>query len=395
MIRRTIVALAALALVAGCKTPCDEFKKDPTKYDFQPADGSKAQQREAGPFVIAVYCKGPDKDAVRDAIEQSLKDAGGGSAGELKDEGGNYHNFARWVPYSDQSVAISFETKFTTKDSLPAEGLELVWRGTANERTLEINKLDPQGKPVAGYPTLAEKGGKNVLKVPMDYVGDAAKGSLKTLIAINKLEERATGGYKFKGALPFAIRDKAKGAEVAIDKWDGSDDTITPETEAILFFQVTGFKGDSRDLQCALLRQERQLKDGKTLDFQLALANLWLKATGGGGAGYKTITASGEITGVSGQVTACEAKLPEGFPSPGKKYESRSELDSAKDPQIGDFVIQYASDEQANKVTFSVTIRLPVGKDPANVVFHVSVKDAAGKAHDYDRTVPVQGGESK
>jgi hypothetical protein len=127
------VALIASAVLAGCNA-CDEFKKDPTKYDFQPADGSKPQQREAGPFVIAVYCKGPDKEAVRDAIDQSLKDAGGGSASDLKDEGGNYHNFARWVPYSDQSIAIQFETKFTTKETLPAEGLELVWKGTAQER---------------------------------------------------------------------------------------------------------------------------------------------------------------------------------------------------------------------------------------------------------------------
>lgn len=387
------VALAALAFIAGCKAPCDDFKKDPTKYDFQPADGSKPQQREAGPFVIAVYCKGPDKEAVRDAIDQSLKDAGGGSASDLKDEGGNYHNFARWVPYSDQSIAIQFETKFTTKESLPPEGLELIWKGTAKERPLEINKLDPQGKPVPGYPTLAEKGGKNVLKVPMEYIGDPKNS--KTLIAMNKLEERATGGFKFKGALPFAIKDKAKGAEVPIEKWDGTEDVITPESESILFFTISGFKGDSRDLQCALLRQERSLKDGKTLDFQMALANLWLKATGGGGAGYKTITASGEITGVSGQVTACEAKLPEGFPSPSKKYESRSDLDGTKDPQVGDFFIQYESDEQANKVTFSVTVRLPVGKDPQNVVFHISVKDAAGKQRDYDRTVPVQGGSSK
>src|SRR5438309_1584631 len=103
-------------------------------------------------------------------------------------------------------------------------------------------KKDPT-KPVAGYPTLADKGGKNVLKVPMDYTGDPKNA--KTLVAINKLEERATGGYKFKGQLPFAIKDKAKGTEVAFDKWDGADDTITPETEAILFFTISGFKGDS------------------------------------------------------------------------------------------------------------------------------------------------------
>src|SRR4051812_13475055 len=90
------VFVVAAAAFAGCKGPCDDYKQDPNKYDFTDSAGKKTQ-REAGPFVIAVYCKGPDKDAVREAIEQSLKDAGGGSAGDLKDEGGNYHNFARWV----------------------------------------------------------------------------------------------------------------------------------------------------------------------------------------------------------------------------------------------------------------------------------------------------------
>ena len=240
---------AALAFT-GCD-PCREFRNDPTKYDFYKSpDDDKPTKKEPGPFVIAVYCKGSDRSAVREEIEKSMKEAGGGSLGDLKDDGGNYHNFGRWVPYGGENVPVSFETTFAAKDLNTDEPLELVWRGTSNERVLELNKID-NGNPVAGYPTVAETGGKFKLKVPGEYAGDKKK----MLIAVTKLEERTSGGYKFR-ALPFTIRSKAKGAEVPLT-WDGAGDLIKPELEAIEFFTVTGFKGDPRDLNYHLLRTTR------------------------------------------------------------------------------------------------------------------------------------------
>src|SRR5262249_45215312 len=147
-----LAALASIALVAGCDA-CREFKADPTKYDFYNADGTKGAQKEAGPFVIAAYCKGSDPGKVREGIETALKAAGGGSLGDLKDDGGNYNNFGRWVPFQGELVPVSFETKFASKGLDVGETLELVWRGTPNERSLELNKLD-NGKPVSGYPTI-------------------------------------------------------------------------------------------------------------------------------------------------------------------------------------------------------------------------------------------------
>lgn len=375
--------VAGLALVTGCDS-CREFKNDPNKYDFYNADGSKGATKEAGPFVIAAYCKGTDPSKVREGIEAALKSSGGGSVGDLKDEGGNFNNFGRWGPFNAELVPVAFETKVKS-DLNTSEPLELVWKGTPNERTMELNKVDANKMPVKDAPTVAKIGDKVLIRVPTVNPVDGKQ----TLISVTKLEQRSEGGYKFKGSLPFTIRSKVKNAEVALE-WDGKDDKITPQLEQILFFVVTGFKGDSRDLRCQLMKQEVKTQDGSLLTFDLALESMWFKVTGHSEAAFKIFTATGEITGESGKVDRIEAKLPDGYPQPGKKYETRSALDAAasKDQQPGDYVIETNSDEQAGKVTYALHIRIPVkkdSKDPEEVGFTISVVQAGGGKKDYNQ----------
>ncbi|MBI3726168.1 hypothetical protein HY251_19740 [bacterium] len=390
-----LASATGAALLQGCFLfggECSSFKSDPTKYDFLKIDGDKLATKEAGPFVVAAYCKGTPRDLVREAIEAALKDSGGGSLGDLKDEGGNYHNFARWVPYGGENTAVTFETNFKSKDLNIGDPIEIVWRGTTNERSFECNKLE-NGKPVAGYPTIAPVGDKFHLKMPLEYAADKKK----TLIAVVKLEERPEGGFKFKGQLPFAIRSKAKpGADIAVE-WDGKEDKITPELESIEFFTVTGFKGDPRDFQCHLMHKEVKTQNGSLLTFDLALTTAWFKVTGHAEAAFKVFTATGEITGESGKVSRIEAKLPEGYPQPGKKYESKDKLNAvqAKDQQAGDYVLEYDTDEQTAKVTYSLNIRIPVvkgSKDPDKVEFTIEVKQASGGSKSY---TPVWKSEEK
>jgi hypothetical protein len=206
------------------------------------------------------------------------------------------------------------------------------------------------------------------------------------LIAVTKLEERPTGGYKFKGSLPFVIRSKSKGSEIPVE-WDGKDDVITPELESIEFFTVSGFKGDLRDFECKLMRKEVITGNGTQLTFDLALSTMWFKVTSHSEKAFKIFDAGGEITGVSGTVAGIEAKLPEGFPSPGKKYESRDQLDklAEKDQQPGDYYIKTESDEQAGRIAYRLYIRLPVkkdSKDPDEVTFKLNIKKADGKTEE-------------
>ena len=195
--------------------------------------------------------------------------------------------------------------------------------------------------------------------------------------------ERPTGGYKFKGQLPFAIRSKASKTTEIHPEWDGAADKVTPDLESIEFFEVSGFKGDSRELQCQLMRKEVTTQNGSLLTFDLALANMWFKVTGHSEVAFKVFEAGGIVTGESGQVGNVEAKLPEGFPSPGKKYESKDALDKVteKDAQPGDYFIKADSDEQTNTITYRLFIRIPVkkdSKDPEEVSFKIPVKKADG-----------------
>lgn len=375
------VALSALAFAAAGCDPCREFKNDPTKYEYYNVKDEKQGQKEAGPFVIAVYCKGTPKDAVREAVEAALKDAGGGSVGDLKsDDVGIYSNFGRWAPYAGETVAVGFKTKFKAKDLNTDDTLELVWKGSAEQRVYELNKRE-NDKLVPGYPSLAEVAGTFKLEVPVVYPGDGKK----TLIAVTKLELPAKGGYKFKGSLPFSIRAKGK-SEVNLE-WDGKDDEIKPEVEEIQFYSISGFKGDPRDLQCKLMRKEVTTQNGTLLTFDLALSNYWMKVTSHSERAFKVFDCGGEISGVTGKIQSLEAKLPEGFPSPGKKYESRDALDkiAEKDQQPGDYYIKSDSDEQTSKITYRLYIRLPVGKDPSEVAFKITVQDASGKNQTYDK----------
>ena len=376
----TAAALAGLALAGGCHLfgdKCDGFMKDPQKYDFYRENDEKPTSKETGPFVIAAYAKGSDSALIREALETALKEAGGGSVGDLKDEGNNYKNFGRSVPYQGELIPLSFETKLRVKELNTDEPLELVWKGTPSERTMELNKL-ADGKPVAGYPTIVPVGDKFRLKVPLTYIGDGKK----TLIAVTKLTERDTGGFKFKAA-PFALRSKAKaGAKDAEVEWNGDDDQIKLDTDAaqLLLYTVSGYKGDPREFQCKLMSHEVKTQKG-LVTFDLALASMWFKVTGHTEEAFKVFTASGEISGESGSVTGIEAKLPSGYPSPGKKYETREALNTTKEPKEGDYVYETSSDEQAGKVKYALHIRIPVVKDkgdPDQVEFKVTVKQPNG-----------------
>jgi hypothetical protein len=214
-------------------------------------------------------------------------------------------------------------------------------------------------------------------------------GSKELDIMPTFLDQKASGAYKFS-QVPFAIQSKTDTAsptrEVVLQ--DGPKDKVSlAEGAGVMLFVLgdaaKGLKADPLDVQCHLLSAPVTAASKAVLNFRQQFTTMFLTVSGQSFAAYTVVTFSGVESDAVGQIkdNKPDIKLPAGFPSLGKQYNSADELAHAATPAAGDYSFESQADIPNQKVSFTLSIRLDAGATPdyADVKFTVAVPGGGTK----------------
>lgn len=296
--RYGVLAAVAAGLMAldGCNS-CASF--NPFKqYQQTPVDpGESPKDVPPGRFHLACRIGRPsDTEFAKKAIEQALRDSGGGSVSELtgaereqalrqfaQSTGGAY-----WSGESGGKSAVrlklgNYRVVFDAPGLDLASDFDVEWTGGPGDPlVLPVNTDD-------GHVTLLHNGGHEY-----ELVFDGKKVGGNGLL-VDSTTDRPKGSRRFQ-PLPFRLESGARGEGGKVQA--GEEVKLEPKLEeaevlrdeSLLIFEVKDFHGDMSAFLCGLLSRELSLAEGDDraedavkVSFAMRETDVWLEAAVKGG----------------------------------------------------------------------------------------------------------------
>jgi hypothetical protein len=277
------VLVTLVGLAGGCSNPCDTFNPYAPYDRTDPTDEeAKEPVSEAGKFQVVCFKSG-DEQVIEQAINQALRDSGGGSAAKLSDKETTdaLLQFARAPkgPYSDQPVALGkYEVKFRSGNIDRAQPIKVLWKG--DEKGTGIQTFDTDGEAPGPVSLISESN-------PDEY-SLHFKPEARLYVAGPQIVPRGTG-YGLRSR-QFEIKCGETVAEVR-DILDENAEVLPPN---VLIYEISGFSGDMSKFLCQLLREKKYpdpANPNRFAYFVMTNTYVWLNATGGVGGTSFSISA--------------------------------------------------------------------------------------------------------
>ncbi len=289
------VAAGVLAL-DGCNA-CASF--NPFKeYKQTPVDSEEsAKDVPPGRFNLACRIGRPDDtEFAKKAIEQALRDSGGGSVSELSgaEREGALRQFAQstggayWSGENGGKSAVrlklgSYKVVFDAPGLNLASDFDIEWTGGPGDPlVLPVNTDD-------SHVTLLHNGGDEY-----ELVFDGKKVEGNGLL-VDSTTDKPKGSRRFT-PLPFKLKFGARGESGKVQAGEeikleakAEDAEVLPDA-SLLIFEVKDFHGDMSAFLCGLLSKELSLaenddapEDAVKVSFAMRETDVWLEAAVKGG----------------------------------------------------------------------------------------------------------------
>lgn len=322
-------AVSSLALVAavftldGCN-PCATF--NPFKdYDQTPADDEESPKDVvAGRFQLACYIdRAEDNEFAKKAVEQALRDSGGGSVSELSGAerekamrsyaqatGGAYWNAEAGGRSTVRLKLGAYKVNFTSPGLNLAADFDVEWTGGP----------DGQKNPLV-LPTNTDKSNVTLLhnggdEYELHFDGDKVPGNG---LLVDATSDKPRGTRRFE-PLPFRLKFGSRGENGLVQA--GEEIKIEAKAEEaeiqsdpkLLIFEVKDFHGDMSSFLCGLLSKELSLAENDedspvTVSFNMRETDVWLKADVRGGEANLVVKARFTVFNAADRATSLKVEV--------------------------------------------------------------------------------------
>lgn len=318
--------LGAVAFVSGCNH-CEGFNpfRDYKRLPEAGNDDKVPVDVKPGRFHLACHIDRPeDNEYAKRAVEQALRDSGGGSVSELsgaerekllatfaQSTGGPY-----WSPETASGVRLrvgKYSAVFEAPTLNLASDFDVEWTagpdGQKNPLKLPVNTD-------ASSVTLIHNGGTEY-----ELIFDGAKITERGGLLVSATQDRPRGNRRFE-PLPFRLKFGARGEDGFVQA--GEEIKLEAKTEAVdilpdpslLLFEVRDFHGDMSTFLCHLLSRDVDLSEGESdaqpvvVSFSMHETDVWLEADVRGGTLRLRIEATFTVYNAAERAGSLKVEVP-------------------------------------------------------------------------------------
>jgi hypothetical protein len=317
------LVIAAVVTLDGCNS-CADF--NPFKdYDRVPADDDSGTPTDvvAGRFQLACYIdRAEDNEFAKKAVEQALRDSGGGSVSELSGAerekamrsyaqatGGAYWNAEAGGRSAVRLKLGAYKVTFTSPGLNLAADFDVEWTGGPDGQK---NPLVLPTNTDTSHVTLLHNGG-NDYELHFDGAKVPGNGLL-----VDATADKPRGMRRFD-PLPFRLKFGSRGENGLVQA--GEEIKIEAKSEEaevladpkLLIFEVKDFHGDMSSFLCGLLSRELSLQEDEnvpvTVSFAMRETDVWLKADVRGGRANLVVKAEFTVFNAADRATSLKVEV--------------------------------------------------------------------------------------
>lgn len=317
------LVIAAAFTLDGCNS-CAEF--NPFKdYHRTPADDDSETPTDvtAGRFQLACYIdRAEDNEFAKKAVEQALRDSGGGSVSELSGAerekamrsyaqatGGAYWSSEGGGRSTVRLKLGAYRVNFTSPGLNLAADFDVEWTGGPDGQK---NPLVLPTNTDTSQVTLLHNGGDDY---ELHFDGEKVAGNG---LLVDATTDKPRGARRFD-PLPFRLKFGARGENGLVQA--GEEIKIEPKSEEVeiqsdpklLIFEVKDFHGDMSSFLCGLLSRELSLAEDEgipvTVSFAMRETDVWLKADVRGGRANLVVEAEFTVFNAADRATSLKVEV--------------------------------------------------------------------------------------